>query len=150
MALEFKTKDEAYTGPRRLPSGTTIWRAKIYVDTLPPGFPTTPYNPYLIIDQYSHRSRYVIDAHILIDRDMFTLAGPISKASNQISLKILQIVMNNTIERDGLDVILVDHNDEYQGTLYPISEITAAASHPRPAQPGDDSTGSLDDLMQSY
>ena len=132
MALEFKTKDEAYTGHRRLPSGTTIWRAKIYVDKLPPGFPTTPYNPYLITDQYSRRPRYVIDAHIFIDRDISTLAGPISKANNQTSLKILQIVMNNSIERDGLDVILVDHDHEYQGTLYPISEITAEASHPPP------------------
>jgi hypothetical protein len=130
MALEFRTREENYKGHGILPSGTTIWRAKVFVDQLPPGFPTEPYKPYIIIDKHSHRSRYVIDTHIMIEQDAFTLVGVKSSGRDHVNPETIQLVMNNSIERGGLDVVVVSQHSEYQGTLHPISETIAEASHP--------------------
>jgi hypothetical protein len=130
MALEFKTKDESYKGHRHLPSGTTIWRAKIFVDTLPPGFPANNYSPVLIPDRHSNRPRYVIKANILINRTSFVLSGILTAGVNITPQETIQRVMNNSIERNGLDIILVHQDCEYQGVLHPMPEATAEARHP--------------------
>jgi hypothetical protein len=130
MALEFKTKDESYKSYRFWPSGTTVWRAKIFVDTLPPGFPTCHYNPYLITDRYSHRLRYVINTHILIYQNSLILEVVLPAGIDTTPQEMFQVVMNNSIERNALDVILVHQGCEYQGALSPIPETTAEACHP--------------------
>jgi hypothetical protein len=136
MALEFRTRDEHYKGHVVWPSGTTIWRAKVFVDHLPPGFLTKPYNPYLIKDRDFHRPRYVIDTHIAISKDLLLLTGIPSSGSMPADPEAMQLVMHTRIERDGLAIILVYQNCEYQGTLHPIPELPAEAYPPHLARYG--------------
>jgi hypothetical protein len=134
MALEFRTRDENYKGHGILPSGATILRARIFVDHLPPEFLTKPYNPYLVKDRYSHRLRYIIDANIGVDKDMFLLLGITPNGSDSTDPEAMQVVVNSSIERDGLDIILLHRDCEYQGTLHPILELTAEAHLPHLAR----------------
>jgi hypothetical protein len=127
MALEFRTRDESYKGPRVLPSGATIPQASVFVDHLPSGFPTDTYNPYLVNDRYSHRPRYVIDTDIMIHKDSLALVGMSTKGSASANPKTVQLIADSSIERDGLDILLTHHGREYQGALYPIPELTAEA-----------------------
>jgi hypothetical protein len=92
MALEFRTRDENYKGHGILPSGTRVWRAKVFVDHLPPQFITTPYNPYLVNDKYSHRSRYVIDSHILVNQDTFLLVSVSLQGTDSTDSEEIQLV----------------------------------------------------------
>ena len=127
VALEFRTRDESYTGPALLPKGETIWQASIYVDHLPPGFPTAHYRLHLVPDRYSHIPRYVIDAIIMIHRSSLLLAvvGNATLSPNRTAM--LQVITNASIERDGLDILMLHHGQEYQGLLFPIPEQTAEA-----------------------
>jgi hypothetical protein len=122
MALEFRTRDESYKGPRVLPSEGAILQASVFVDHLPPGFPADPYNPYLVNDRYSHRPRYVIDAFIMVLKDQLALEGPVSA-----NIQAVKLIDNTSIEKDGLDILLTRHDCKYQGALYPIPEPTAEA-----------------------
>jgi hypothetical protein len=130
MALEFRTRDEHYKGYVVWPSGTTIWRAKVFVDHLPPGFLTQPYDPYLINDKFSHRPRYVINTHIVISRDTLLLLGIPSNGSDPVDTEAMQMVINSRIKRDGLAIVLMHQHCEYQGILHPIPELTGEAYPP--------------------
>jgi hypothetical protein len=134
MALEFQTRDASYKGYGVLPSGMTVWRAKVFVDHLPPGLLTEPYDPYLFNDMYSHRPRYVIDANIIVNKDTFLLVGMRSKGTDSMNPEIMQLVRNSSIERGGLDLILVHRDCEYQGTLHPVPEVAAEAYPPHLAR----------------
>jgi hypothetical protein len=135
MALEFRTRDESYKGPRVLPSGAAIPQARVFVDHLPPGFSTDPYNLYLINDRYSHRPRYVIDTNIMVHKDSLVLVVISTKGSSSTKPETVQLIGNTSIERDGLDILLTHHGREYQGALYPIPELTAEADQQPLARP---------------
>jgi hypothetical protein len=136
MALEFRTRDENYKGPRILPSKTVIQKASIFVDHLPPGFPTEPYSPYLANDQYSHRRRYVIDANIFVETDCITILGIPHKGRDSIDRETVQTVTYNSIERNGLDIVLLHLDRKYQGIVYPMLEPTVEAYPPHLARYG--------------
>ena len=123
MALEFRTRDETYKGPRILPRGAKIPEASVFVDCLPPGFHTDPYNPYLVTDRHSHRPRYVIDGRILVYDYLIALAVAIPKGLRHAESKSVQLILNTSIERDGLEILLTHDGREYQGALYPIAEL---------------------------
>jgi hypothetical protein len=90
MALEFRTRDESYKGPSVLPNGAAIPQARVFVDHLPPGFPTDPYKPYLINDSYSHRPRYVIDTLIIINHDTIIVCGLHARAHSAADQETIQ------------------------------------------------------------
>src|SRR6266851_6822263 len=103
MALEFRTRDENYKGPSVLPSGAAILQASVFVDHLPPGFSTDPYNPYLVNDRYSHRPRYVIDTNMMVRKDFLALVGVHPKGLASTNSETVRLIANTSIERDGLD-----------------------------------------------
>jgi hypothetical protein len=129
MALEFRTRDERYKGPRVWPNGAAIPQARVFVDHLPPGFATDPYDPYLINDSYSHRPRYVIDTSIIIGPHTLIVLVLHPRAQSAADEEPTQLVATNSIKADGLDLLLVHHGHEYQGTLYSIPDLTVEASH---------------------
>ncbi len=122
MSFEFRTKDEGYKGHRLVPNGSAINQAQIFVDHLPAGFSTTPYNSQLTKDRYSHRPRYVINAHIILHKNGSWLSFIPTKGLLGAEAEAVQSVATTSIEKEGLDIILVDHGQEYQGTLYPVPE----------------------------
>jgi hypothetical protein len=127
MALEFRTRDESYKGRRIFPNGEIIQQARVFVDHLPPGLSTTPYNPYLVNDRYSHRPRYVIEAHIMVEPSVLSLLSIPTKGQVPTDRPYVQVVGNTSIEKAGLDLLLMHGGHAYQGTLYPIPELTAEA-----------------------
>ena len=127
MPLEFRTRDESYNGPSILPSGAVIPQASVFVDHLPPGFSTDPYNPYLTNDRYCHQPRYVIDAKIMVHSDVIGLVEISTNGLGATNPETAQLIANTSIERDGLDILLTHRGGEYQGVLYPIPELRAAA-----------------------
>jgi hypothetical protein len=134
MALEFRTRDENYRGPKLVPSRTIIEKAGVFVDHLPPGFPTEPYNPHLVSDPYSRRPRYIIDANILVDTDSLTLVGIPHSGRHSVDSEVVQLVTYNSIERYGVELLLSHHNHTSQGTLYPIPEPRAEPLPPHLAK----------------
>jgi hypothetical protein len=122
MSFEFRAKDESYKGHRLVPNGSAINQAQIFVDQLPTGFSTTPYNPQLTKDRYSHRPRYIIHAHIIVHENGSGLLFIPIKGVPGAKAEAVQRVTTTSIEKEGLDIILVDHGQEYQGTLYPVPE----------------------------
>ena len=135
MTLEFRTRDESYKGPRVLPSGAAIPQASVFVDHLPPGLSTDPYNPYLVNDRYSRRPRYVIDTNIMVHKDSLALVAISTQGLASANSKTVQLIADSSIERDGLDILLTHHGREYQGALYPIPELTAEAGQQPLARP---------------
>jgi hypothetical protein len=123
MALEFRTKDENFKGPQVLPAGTTIQQASLFVDRLPPRFPTDRYHLHLVNDMYSHIPRYVIDAKIMVSYDHLVLVPKETGGLNNGSVKAISPIHNSKIERLGLDVLLSYQDNQYQGTLYPMPEL---------------------------
>ena len=128
MALEFRTRDESYKGPRVLPIGATIRQASVFVDHLPPGFPADTYNPHLVNDRYSRRPRYVIDTNIIVHKYTLALVAISTKRLVSTKSETVQLIANTSIAKDGLDILLTHHSREYQGALYPIPELTAEAA----------------------
>src|SRR3954453_13076647 len=122
MSLEFRTKDESYKGHRLVPNGSVINQAQIFVDQLPTGLSTTPYNPQLTKDRYSHRPRYVICAHIIVHKHGNRLSFIPTKGLLGAKAEAEQSVATTSIEKEGLDILLLDHGQEYQGTLCPVPE----------------------------
>jgi|SRR5215211_5662903 hypothetical protein len=127
MALEFRTRDESYKGPSVLPSRAVISQASVFVDHLPPGFSTDHYNPHLVKDRYSHRPRYIIDTMIMIESNALLLTEVSASGLISTNPTTVQLILNTSIERDGLDILLIHHGHEYQGTVYPIPELIAEA-----------------------
>jgi hypothetical protein len=128
MSFEFRTKDERYKGHRLVPNGSAINQAQIFVDHLPAGFSATPYNPQLTKDRYSRRPRYVIHAHIIVHKDGSGLSFIPIKGLPGTNAEAVQRIATTSIEKEGLDIILEDHGQEYQGTLYPVPE---SKDHPQ-------------------
>jgi hypothetical protein len=124
MALEFRTKDENYKGPRVLSSRTTIQQSSLFVDRLPPGFSTKHYNLHLINDTYSHIPRYVIDAKIMVTHNHLVLIPTNTSGLEADTVTVISPIHNSKIETRGLDVLVFYKGNQYQGTLYPISELT--------------------------
>src|SRR5215211_6268907 len=100
MSFEFRTKDECYKGHRLVPNGSAINQAQIFVDKLPTGFSTAPYNPQLTKDRYSHRPRYVIHAHIAVHKDGNRLSFIPTKGLPGAKAEAVQSVATTSIERE--------------------------------------------------
>jgi hypothetical protein len=124
MALEFRTKDESYKGPRVLPRRTTIQQSSLFVDRLPPGFSTDRYHVHLIKDIYSHIPRYVIDAKIMVTSNHLVLTPQNTSGLEADTVTVISPIHNSKIETHGLDVLVFYGGKQYQGTLYPIPELT--------------------------
>jgi len=122
MAFAFSTKDERYHGPNVLPLGAAIPRARVFVDHLPPGLPAERYNPYLVKDRYSHRPRYVIESTIIVRTEFLVLVVRTNQGGVSISQKTAEFIYNTSIARNGLEVLIIDDNCDYQGVLYPIPD----------------------------
>ena len=126
MALEFRTRDESYTGPKVLPNSRAImWQASVFVDHLPASFATDQYHLYLGKDRYSHIPRYLIDVHLMIDKDNLLLTPATASAATYNHVPSLNRITQDSVALDGLDILLVYNYRHYQGTLYPIPDVMA-------------------------
>jgi hypothetical protein len=123
MAVEFRTRDESYTGPSVLRSRTTLQQASLFVDRLPPGLPTKHFNLRLIRDSYSHLPRYIIDAAIMIDIYSLILVATSANGMPSDDPEAVARIDKSSMGVDGLDIILVHDGHKYQGVLYPIPEV---------------------------
>ncbi len=122
MALEFRTRDLGYPGPRVFPSGTAIQQASAFVDQLPPGFATDHYHLHIVKDEYSHTPRYVIDVKIMVTHDKLLLVPQDPVGKSHPAVRMLSPISNDDIKMDGLDILIIYEYHQYQGTLYPVPE----------------------------